>query len=105
LPSIKTEELNAFFEKFASTLIKALAPQQQQHQNSNGSSQNNSCPYNATTLDHCYFCRETGHYGGNCLIATQYIEEGKAQRNQEGRLVLPSGAYILQSIPGIMLHA
>jgi hypothetical protein len=104
-PSIKTEELNAFFEKFTSTLVKALSPQQQQCQNSNGLSQNNSHPYNVTASDHCYFCRETGHYGGNCLIAAQYIEEGKAQQNQEGRLVLLSGTYIPQFIPGIMLRA
>jgi hypothetical protein len=104
-PSIKTKELNAFFKKFASTLVKALAPQQQQRQNSNSLSQNNSCPYNATASDCCYFCGETGHYGGNCLIATQYVEEGKAQRNQEGRLVLASGAYILWSVPGITLCA
>lgn len=104
-PSIKTKELNVFFEKFASTLVKALALQQQQCQNSNGLSQNNSHPYNVTPSDCCYFCGETGHFGGNCLISMQYIEEGKAQQNQEGRLVLPSGTYIPWSIPGITLHA
>jgi hypothetical protein len=104
-PSIKVKDLSTFFDKFTATLIKALAPQQQQRSFANGSqSQPQSYPRDAIPPNRCFFCGEHGHYGANCPISVQYLNEGKIQHNQEGKVVLPSGAYVPRSIPGITLR-
>jgi hypothetical protein len=112
-PTIKVRDLSSFLEKFSQTLIKALMPQQQPHRNLNSSSNQNSNTHlhshthihdNVTPPNHCYFCSELGHYGYNCPICAQYLTDGKICRNQEGKVVLTSGSYILRSTPGITLH-
>jgi hypothetical protein len=112
-PTIKVEDLSSFLEKFLQMLIKALMPQQQPHGNSNGSSNQNSNSHshshthaheNVTPPNHCYFCSKLGHYGYNCPICVQYLTDGKICRNQEGKVVLPSGSFVPRSIPGITLH-
>jgi hypothetical protein len=111
-PTIKVKDLSFFLEKFSQTLIKALVPQQQPRGNSNSSSNQNSSSHlhahthaheNATPPNHCYFCGELGHYRYNCPICAQYLTDGKIRRNQEGKVVLPSGGFVLRSIPGITL--
>src|SRR5215475_9498834 len=94
--AIKTEDLATFLDKFSQTLVNALAPQQPRPTYS-GNYGNSLKPENPR----CYFCGEEGHYGSSCLVAAQYIKDGKIKRNPEGKIVLPSGLFIPRAIPGI----
>ena len=40
------------------------------------------------------------HLVNACTVVLEYIKAGKCKCNQEGKVVLPSGTYILQEIPG-----
>jgi len=44
--------------------------------------------------------RLTAHFGRDCEVAADYIKQGKCKRNIEGRITLPSGAFIPRDIPG-----
>ena len=48
----------------------------------------------------CLFCGEQGHYIGECMAAQEYLDTGKIIRNEEWRLVLPSGRYVPRMVPG-----
>ena len=48
----------------------------------------------------CMFCGTTGHYVRNCPTAQQYLQQGKATRNEAGKLVLPDGNYLPRDIQG-----
>jgi hypothetical protein len=48
----------------------------------------------------CNFCGKVGHFLGSCPMVVIYIAAGKFSRNQDGKLVLPSGAFIPHIIVG-----
>ncbi|PPQ79708.1 hypothetical protein CVT24_010239, partial [Panaeolus cyanescens] len=50
----------------------------------------------------CAFCGRD-HFIRNCDLVNNYIQAGKCKRNQEGKVVLPSGAFVPSSIPGNLL--
>jgi hypothetical protein len=92
---VKQEDLALIFDKFAATIIGALA-----------GTKGNGPPHAGTGLHHeqiealiCIFCGLTGHFIGDCLTCQAYINEGKCKRNAEGKVVLPNGQYTPQSIP------
>jgi hypothetical protein len=88
------------FERFASTLVKALQPAQTNAQPTQARKQG------ATERDteHCNFCGETGHFIGACRHVTSYIAEGKVKRDVYGKVVLPSGARVPFNTPGKWLR-
>jgi len=48
----------------------------------------------------CHFCGGKGHILPSCPLVQKYIDEGKIHKNQEGHVVLSSGAYVPRSVPG-----
>ena len=48
----------------------------------------------------CMFCSADGHYVRECTIASQYIQQKKVIRNEEGKLTLPDGNYLPHYIRG-----
>lgn len=97
-PSVKTEDLTNFLDKFAQTLIKALAPVTQQNAPSSSAFRP---PYQRLgESDKCHFCGQAGHMLMQCEIVEQFIRDGKIRRNAENKIVLPGGAYVPRIIPG-----
>ena len=97
---IKTEDLAAILEHLTETFVKALSTQQ-----------NNR----ATTSDrpprpspggggNCNFCGSPEHFIRNCMEVLEYIKDGKCKRNTEGKVILPSGAYVPRDITGQWLR-
>jgi hypothetical protein len=86
---VKQEDLAIIFDKFAVTIVGALA-----------SAKGNGPPHAGTGLRHeqiealiCIFCGLTGHFIRDCLICQAYINEGKCKRNAKGKVVLPNSQY------------
>ena len=48
----------------------------------------------------CNFCGDPHHFIRVCPKVNEYIQAGKCARNAEGRLVLPNGWFVPNSIPG-----
>jgi hypothetical protein len=101
-PQIKSEDLSAIFEKFASTLITALAGSRP---NNNNYSNNVPCPNPGFRQDQlenliCIFCGLSGHFISDCLVCQAYINDRKCKKNPEGKVVLPNGQFTPRNIPG-----
>jgi hypothetical protein len=96
-PQIKQEDLSAMFEKFAATLVTALAGSKSTSNNSLS-----NAPARLETLDNlvCIFCGQPGHFISDCLVCQSYINDGKCKKNSEGKVVLPNGQFTPRNIPG-----
>jgi len=92
---IKTEDVSAMFERLTETFMKALSMQNNQQNSVERTSRLNDL---ANLI--CNFCGETGHIMRNCLLCQEYITAGKCKRNTEGKIVLPTGAFIPRDILG-----
>jgi hypothetical protein len=95
-PQIKSEDLTAILERFAATLVTALAGTKPA---------NTSRPNNGLRSDQlenlvCIFCGLSGHFISDCLVCQSYINEGKCKKNAEGKVVLPNGQFTPRNIPG-----
>ena len=95
-PAIKTENFSSLFSEFTKTIVEALK-------------ENNRRPYTGNTSSPasrssgCAFC------GGECFIrdcklVDEYIRAGKCRRNHEGKVVLPTGAFVPREITGNCLR-
>jgi len=89
-PVIKGEDLASFLNKFTQTLVTAIMTKSHDHANHK----------REPGEKHCHLHEELGHFLSDCLKVLKYIEEGNIHKNQEGRIVLSSGAYIPRNIPG-----
>ncbi|KAH9475463.1 hypothetical protein JR316_0012574 [Psilocybe cubensis] len=94
--SIKPEQLGSIFTEFTKSIIEAL-----------NSTQNRSRSTEPTTQSgirevKCNFCGKD-HYIRNCDLVEEYRRAGKLKRNTEGKIVLPSGAFIPRDIPGTLM--
>ncbi|KAF8237967.1 hypothetical protein L208DRAFT_1244671, partial [Tricholoma matsutake] len=91
--TIKTEDLNGMFERFASTIATHITGTK------------NPCTNSADRQAHintllCIFCGLSGHFIPDCMVFQSYLNEGKCKRNMEGKIVLPNRQFTPQSIPG-----
>jgi len=86
---LKIENLAPFMAEFTKTIVEAL-------KGSNAPSRpNRSYEENLE----CIMCGGK-HTIPNCGIVEEYIKAGKCRRNQEGKVVLPTGAYVTRNTPG-----
>jgi len=95
-PQIKPEDLNSILERFATTLVTALAGSKP----TNAPRPNNG--FRSDQLDNliCIFCGLQGHFINDCLVCQSYINDGKCKKNAEGKVVLPNGQFTPRNIPG-----
>ena len=96
-PSVKKEDLNSLFTEFTKTIVEAINQNSSRRYNSNSSSSDSA--QRSTT---CNFCGGP-HYIRECTKVEELIRDGKCKRNTEGKVVLPSGAYVPRDIPGTLL--
>lgn len=97
-PSIKKEDLGSLFSEFTKTILDALSHKQGDH------SHDSSNPHTGTSSRRpgCNFCGGA-HFIRECLKVEEMIKIGKCKRNAEGKVVLPSGAFVPRDIPGNLL--
>jgi hypothetical protein len=98
---IKSEDFTSFLDKFATTLVHALAPRAAGATEASTSASAQPRPPNHGL---CNFCGGTGHFMGECPVVEQYTKEGKCRRNVEGKVILNSGAYAPRNLPGTWLR-
>jgi hypothetical protein len=63
------------------------------------SSSSSSVPKRARP-DGCGYCSELDHFINDCARVIEDIQTGKCKRNADGRVVLPSGAFVPRVITG-----
>ena len=92
---IKTEDFAAMMERMTESFIKAVTA------HTGGISQTERPPrFSGSGSGNCNFCGGPGHFMRECVTAIEYIEAGKCKKNIEGKITLPSGAFIPRDIPG-----
>ncbi|KAJ7360673.1 hypothetical protein DFH08DRAFT_1030769 [Mycena albidolilacea] len=100
---IKQEPISALLESM-NGLIKVLTAQQQiQQSRPSGSQSSNSFPPRSD--QNCSYCSETGHFIAKCLHVDEDMNAGKCKRDSDGRVTLPSGAFVPRRIEGRNLRA
>jgi metal-sulfur cluster biosynthetic enzyme len=94
-PSVKQEDFGSLFSEFTKSIVEAL------NQNSHGRTNPGAPSQNSVTRG-CNFCGGP-HFIRECEEVNRMIQEGLCKRNSEGKVVLPSGAYVPRDIPGNLL--
>ena len=93
---VKAEQLGSILTEFTKTIVDAIKKVL------NTQSRSASMPMNRggqVSNVACNFCRED-HFIRECKLVTEYIKTGKCKRNAEGKVLLPSGAYVPREILG-----
>jgi hypothetical protein len=94
---IKSEDFAAIMERFAQTIASSLRQNDAPTQHSQQQRRNNN------NHDRCNFCNLTGHFVYDCPEVVIYLNAGKIKKNIEGRITLPTSAYIPRSIEGVCM--
>ena len=90
--SIKKEEITSLLSEITKTLVGLVNQAQNQGQGQNRQSNNNRSLM-------CLMCSGP-HLISACLTVLEYIKAGKCRRNQDGKVILSTGAWIPRDIPG-----
>ena len=91
-PTVKMEKFSAIILEFTKTMAEIL--NQTCAQGNYGST---SCNVN------CNMCGGE-NYIRECPVVNKYIKQGKCRCNIDGKVVLSTGAYVPQEIPGTLLQ-
>jgi hypothetical protein len=93
---IKSEDLSAMLERITESFVKVLAAQHSH------APQNSSSSYRPPRSDPSSGCNYCGgpHYIRDCKEVDEDAKKGSCKRNTEGRVTLPSGAFVPRDIPG-----
>ncbi|KAJ6461844.1 hypothetical protein C8R47DRAFT_993378 [Mycena vitilis] len=86
-------------------LLKFVATQSQLGQQSNAAPAVQYNPSPPQRPDGCTYCSDLAHYINRCPTVQTDIDAGKCRRDSDGRIVLPSGAYVPRRITGANLRA
>jgi hypothetical protein len=92
---IKVEDIAAMIERITESFVKALAAQGAR---SSSFGDRPLRPANATPG--CNYCGSMEHFIRDCLVVIEDIKQGKCKRNTEGKVTLPSGAFVPREIIG-----
>lgn len=91
---IKVEDIAAMIERITESFVKALAAQ-----GSRGSPSGDRPPRPNPTSG-CNYCGSFEHFIRDCLVVAEDIKSGKCKRNVDGKVTLPSGAFVPREIVG-----
>ncbi|CAA7263097.1 unnamed protein product [Cyclocybe aegerita] len=91
--SVRLKALGLIFSELTKTIVEALQQSNQPRQPRSSSS---------LTPVACKFCG-SAHFMQDCDLVNEYSRAGKCRRNVEGKVVLPSGAFVPKEIPGRLL--
>jgi len=92
---VKAEQLGWILTEFTKMIIDAI-------KQANTQSRSASMPMNRGGQVNSLTCNFCGgeHFIRECDLVAEYVKEGKCRRNVEGKVVLPSGAYVPREILG-----
>jgi len=93
---VKSEEFAAMLERITETFVKALSGN---NSGAQGSQSYSRPPPRSDPNSGCNYCGGP-HFIRDCNQVTEDIKNGLCKRNTEGRVTLPSGAYVPREIPG-----
>jgi hypothetical protein len=85
----KIDKLTTMMETLAETFVKIMSSQAEANQRTN---RGQPRPFGANQT--CNMCGSADHFLRNCDVAQEYIRKGLCKRDSEGKVVLPSGAWI-----------
>jgi Aspartyl protease len=88
---IKTETFTSMMAEFTKTMTEALSGSR-----SRGFTRAQQEPNQPVECNYC----GGPHYIRDCECVEEDIKGGKCRRNQEGKVVLPTGAYVSRTVPG-----
>ena len=91
-PPVKTEDLSSLIAGFTKSIIEAIH-----------STQPRSSPRSHDGKIECNYCGEE-HFIHDCHHVPTNIQAGKCRRNQDGKVVLPTGAFVPRDITGKYLR-
>lgn len=92
-PTVKQEDLGTLFTEFTKSIVDAIS-QSSRAWPAQGAPSTNTAPRSSN----CNFCGGP-HFIRECDKVEEMIREGKCRRNTEGKVVLPSGAFVPREIP------
>ncbi len=95
---VKTEQLGSILTELTKSFVEAI--KLVSNTNTNRTMNQTSNKGNPSNSIACNFCGGP-HYIRDCGEVTEYVQVGKCKRNVEGKVVLPSGAYVPRDMPGI----
>lgn len=83
-------------------MMQQMQPMQPMIQQRPQQQYSNAGPANPLPMNsgRCNFCGEDTHFIARCPTAEQYMKDGKIRRDQDNKVVLPSGSYIPRNIIG-----
>jgi len=99
---IKPEQLTTFLSDLAKTIVETVVATNNRGRplatngppsSTNGGPRNQKCNFDGCDR----FIRD-------CPAVTEYIKQGRCRRNFEGKVILPSGAFVPRDIPGQYLR-
>nr|GAT45998.1 predicted protein [Mycena chlorophos] len=96
-PEIKQEPAVSSLVESLNGLIKILATQAQQQ---SAPRQNNNTYNQPAAGNECNMCGNIHHFIRNCEVVDEYTRLGKCKRDTNGRVTLPSGAFVPSRIAG-----
>jgi hypothetical protein len=93
---VKTEDLGMLFREFTKTITDVISTSNDRRRLYDPNAPAGSAPSRnmRCNFDGCEkFIRD-------CAGVEEYVQQGKCRRNQENKVVLPSGAYVPRDVPG-----
>ena len=93
--TVKAEDLNSLIAKFTKLIIEVIHSTQPCNQPCSSHSHDGKIE--------CNYCGKE-HFIHDCPHVATNIQAGKCRRNQDGKVVLPTGAFVPQDIVGRYLH-
>lgn len=97
--AVKQEpDLTSILDSFTKVIQAALVPLMQANTQAAAAAPSAPRPYVPNGF--CHYCGDAGCAIATCKHVEQDIRDGKCMRNNEGKVVLPSGLYVPRTIQG-----
>ena len=96
---VKTEDLAAILERITESFVKALTASTAANNSGSQGSSSFSRPPRSDPSSGCNYCGGP-HFIRDCNQVAEDTKSGLCKRNIEGRVTLPSGAFVPREIPG-----
>jgi hypothetical protein len=98
--TVKAEDLSALVASLAKTLMAQAVSLGTVSHPTPGTSPQPAQPNNSVRRYGCHYCDNAQHGIGECPQVEEDTKKGLVKRNTEGKVTLPTGAFIPRNMPG-----